>query len=256
MVGLHDHSLVGREYNAATGALSVLSIAEGLDIRCLKVRFIQIGRLVFVGNDYWIKLRGSHVQYSVLSLMMEVKDFKQRITSYTTGETVRDVLWRTLTLNQYSEVLDEPSGFDTGLPNIAVMNSVSVVRRLFDLAFLKPENLIQEFGKPEIYKTAVTGFLALSKTLRGWKLAILSRDLVSMVTVNAEVGDTVAIISGTRVPYVLRQVPSNDGTKLYRLVGECYVHGVMNGEFLKGATEPEYQEIGIVYCPNCEVEPS
>ena len=43
------------------------------------------------------------------------------------------------------------------------------------------------------------------------------------------VGDAVAVFPGIRVPYVLRA--TGQGNR-YKLVGACYVHGVVRGEVL------------------------
>ncbi len=46
-------------------------------------------------------------------------------------------------------------------------------------------------------------------------------------------GDLVCVFLGGNVPWVIRQ----DGLE-YSLVGECYVHGIMNGEFMKTENLP------------------
>jgi hypothetical protein len=43
-------------------------------------------------------------------------------------------------------------------------------------------------------------------------------------------GDSIWILENATVPFVLR---STDRRDEYRLVGECYVHGVMNGELFE-----------------------
>jgi hypothetical protein len=48
----------------------------------------------------------------------------------------------------------------------------------------------------------------------------------SRCTGDAEVGDKLVVAKGGRVPLVLR----GDGGTQYRLVGEAYAHGIMNGE--------------------------
>jgi hypothetical protein len=45
-----------------------------------------------------------------------------------------------------------------------------------------------------------------------------------------QVGDVVAVLFGARVPFVLRQ--QQDGR--YRLIGDCYVHRMMDGEAIRG----------------------
>jgi hypothetical protein len=42
-------------------------------------------------------------------------------------------------------------------------------------------------------------------------------------------GDCVWVLSGGRLPFILRQIDANDESR-YELVGEAYVHGVMYGE--------------------------
>ncbi|GJN74097.1 HET domain-containingprotein [Purpureocillium lilacinum] len=48
-------------------------------------------------------------------------------------------------------------------------------------------------------------------------------------------GDVVAVLYGGRTPFVLRKMEGGDGEGGWSLVGECYVHGIMNGEALRDA---------------------
>lgn len=41
-------------------------------------------------------------------------------------------------------------------------------------------------------------------------------------------GDVVCVLAGGEVPFILR--PDHG---YYRLVGECYLHGIMNGEAIR-----------------------
>ncbi|UPX11197.1 uncharacterized protein EKO05_0001817 [Ascochyta rabiei] len=74
----------------------------------------------------------------------------------------------------------------------------------------------------------------LRGTLSGWKFVITKRGFAGVVPPLSQVGDNVAIMKGGCVPFVLRE----SGEK-WRLVGECYVHGIMKGEglWLPGVTE-------------------
>ncbi|KAE9376548.1 hypothetical protein N431DRAFT_529685 [Stipitochalara longipes BDJ] len=44
-------------------------------------------------------------------------------------------------------------------------------------------------------------------------------------------GDLICILFGCSVPVILRKIPNN-GKGLYNFIGECYVHGIMDGEAL------------------------
>ena len=59
------------------------------------------------------------------------------------------------------------------------------------------------------------------------KLDITTAGRLALIPDAARSGDIVAIMFGCDVPLVLR--PNADGT-MHRIVGECYVDGVMDGE--------------------------
>jgi hypothetical protein len=60
------------------------------------------------------------------------------------------------------------------------------------------------------------------------RLCFLEDGYVGWAPAEAEVGDVVCVLNGSVAPFALRAI--QDGTFLF--VGECYVHGLMNGEIL------------------------
>ena len=57
----------------------------------------------------------------------------------------------------------------------------------------------------------------------------------------AGAGDIICILFGCSVPVLLKKAKSKD-KECYTLVGECYVHGMMDGEAL--TLKPEYPYSG------------
>jgi len=61
----------------------------------------------------------------------------------------------------------------------------------------------------------------------------------------ARYGDEIWVILGSETPHCLRRLPhlenvdSMDDSKIFQLVGECYVHGIMNGEMMELGLEVE-----------------
>ena len=51
-----------------------------------------------------------------------------------------------------------------------------------------------------------------------------------LAPIDVEVGDHIAVLHGSRVPIVLRPVPSAEQKADYEMVGQCYVEGAMCGE--------------------------
>ncbi|MCJ1388748.1 hypothetical protein MMC18_001597 [Xylographa bjoerkii] len=59
-----------------------------------------------------------------------------------------------------------------------------------------------------------------------------------------DVSDIIVVALGGKVPYVLRCLDNSGKEKQYRLIGECYVEGIMNGEALE--LDPDFQDLVLV----------
>ncbi len=63
------------------------------------------------------------------------------------------------------------------------------------------------------------------------------RGYVGMVIETVEVGDAIAVLLGCSMLIVLRKAESNGGQTKWRVVGECYIHGIMDGEAMEWGLE-------------------
>ncbi|GFF66883.1 hypothetical protein IFM62136_06771 [Aspergillus lentulus] len=97
-------------------------------------------------------------------------------------------------------------------------------------AILKPQRLTNAAGEPIIEER--------------FHLISLDSGHVGFGGYAVQEGDLVCILKGGSYPYVLRQ--RRDG--LYHLVSDSYVHGVMNGEFVRSNADvgAKWQDFGIV----------
>ena len=59
-----------------------------------------------------------------------------------------------------------------------------------------------------------------------------------------EIDHSVWMLSGGRVPFVLRKVVVNNDSR-YDLVGEAYVHGMMYGEAVKDLRPEDWKDVVI-----------
>jgi hypothetical protein len=80
-------------------------------------------------------------------------------------------------------------------------------------------------------------FQARACILYGRVLAMISRKFIGILPNDAVMGDVIAVFKGGRTPFVLRRVAD---TEEYELVGECYVHGIMDGQFSAAAVLREF----------------
>jgi hypothetical protein len=77
----------------------------------------------------------------------------------------------------------------------------------------------------------------LQPTLVGWKFVVTKRGFTGVVPALSRVGDEIVIMKGGCVPFVLRE-----SGETWKLVGECYIHGMMKGEglWLPGVKEKTF----------------
>lgn len=77
-------------------------------------------------------------------------------------------------------------------------------------------------------------------------LAITTNSL-GLVPVTSQPGDRVAILAGCSVPVILRSTGEIHGREYWNLIGECYIDGIMDGEFMESLPEDwKWLTIGIV----------
>ena len=96
---------------------------------------------------------------------------------------------------------------------------------------------LKGWGPDEVWKEAVN---SVRQITTGRRMFITDKGYLGLGV--AEVGDTVSILSGGSVPFVLRL----NSVGHYQLVSECYVHGVMDGEAVGGAREEDFEDFVIV----------
>jgi hypothetical protein len=78
-----------------------------------------------------------------------------------------------------------------------------------------------------------SSYIGLSNTIGvhtiGRNLCVTAGRYLGHVPSGSQIGDKVCILFGSAVPFLLRE--DKDG--FFELVGECYVHGIMDGEAMK-----------------------
>jgi hypothetical protein len=68
----------------------------------------------------------------------------------------------------------------------------------------------------------------------GRSLCVTKKGSLAIVPPGTEAGDGICVIWGTQMPFVIRgqsaDATSDTPNLLWKLVGNCYVHGAMKGE--------------------------
>ena len=143
--------------------------------------------------------------------------------------TVFEAFWQTLVAgrdhtnfakapNEYSPIFallfDTATGSSPSFPD---QPAFSTKRRL------TLENL-QVRSPARIYRHMQVAMKAAIKLRR---LGVTAKRYFGLFPRGAQIGDQVCVFTGACVPFVIRRHETEDK---YQLVGECYVHGIMDGE--------------------------
>lgn len=100
----------------------------------------------------------------------------------------------------------------------------------------------QENGAKQWTEGDVTA--AISFIPGNQRFFITEKGLIGLGSVETNIGDTVSVLCGGRVPFILR--PTQQGTRQgrYIFIGHAYVHGIMDGEAVHD--KPEWDWIILV----------
>jgi hypothetical protein len=77
--------------------------------------------------------------------------------------------------------------------------------------------------------------MCMNTTRKALTPFMTKRGYIGIGQASMKTTDTLCILFGARVPHVLQK--RGEGKQGYILIGEAYVHGIMDGEFMSGNNE-------------------
>ncbi|EPE31525.1 hypothetical protein GLAREA_12281 [Glarea lozoyensis ATCC 20868] len=233
-------------YHAATHLRP--SIICGSTPKSIKVSAKVIGTVVILGSDIQVPnddpLVGGMRAFrswvlEASSLAMSHLPDVYRLTRQPTDEA----FWRTLVGDKTETSRPAPASFkdtfDSFMEYGKAMTDLNVDlddREALSEALRKSEFFGSFDGWREVMRGVMNaGWICWDKGFER-RFAVLAGAMMGLVPWGSELGDVVIVPWGSQVPFVVREVPGDwvdaDGKviKRWRLVGECYVHGIMDGE--------------------------
>jgi Heterokaryon incompatibility protein (HET) len=104
--------------------------------------------------------------------------------------------------------------------------------------------LTGELNMPTVDPNIDIAFPSLLVPLHLRRFMTTTKGYVGFVPKRSQANDVIFILMGCNLPVVLRPYENS----LYKLVGECYVHGIMKGEAMEGLDNSEYKLETVVIC--------
>jgi hypothetical protein len=168
--------------------------------------------------------------YGFQRLLRELRSWRKSLPQ----AMVNEVFWRTLIANVVYE--QREAGSEVGEWFSAYMDLIKYNAALRNGEWIRP------MSQP-LMNLAHKFFINMFARGERRSLCTTERGYLCLAPPDTQVGDSLCILLGGRVPYILR--PKDGG--VYELVGESYVHGFMKGEAFKNeAAKDSIKEIKLV----------
>jgi Heterokaryon incompatibility protein (HET) len=176
--------------------------------------------------------------YTLATESQRTRDPYVHIKSF---QPLREAYWRTLIGDRTLTARPAPAafaeGFDGWQENLRLMSSIRETNRI------APPDCMQNVQVVSAFRDAA------ARCLFGRRFCITNNGYIGLVPPYACERDIVCAVLGAKTPLVLRPTDDVAGTgqdrrnSKYRLVGECYIHGIMMGEAIAPQVEMEVLEI-------------
>lgn len=156
------------------------------------------------------------------------------------GNDIPEELWRTLVADRTPEGRDPPRTYLKAL-NWAILrrNSNDDINTADLIRQGRPEEMVEFLRRVQEVIWNRRFFVLSDRTDGiGYRFGIAPTD--------AKVGDIVCVLLGCSVPVVLSPVDVSNPRSGYKLVGEAYLHGVMDGEVLSLNLSADYRPENII----------
>lgn len=239
-------------YFATKGLPNSFSFTE--DGRKLSLQGLQIGRIDGLGVGYYDGRMFTETSDALVQT-------EGSLNAYGSDESLRNAVWRTLVGNRTPSGAMAPGIYECLLElplphNVEDSGTVSGRgRRTFDHLLRQNKALVvcgKELGSffpledqtdQAHAKESLRALERMFRFHRSRRLIVTDNGYFGLAPLSARKHDYIFLLPGCDVPICARHVQSN----VYQVVGACYLHGVMEGEFIKGIWEGKQHLEGLYF---------
>ncbi|KAH6716433.1 heterokaryon incompatibility protein-domain-containing protein, partial [Leptodontidium sp. MPI-SDFR-AT-0119] len=214
-----DFSSSSRPF-AASGDANARVGRVGSNERCITLQGILVDEVVEVGK-VWEETSGSNSHQSDLKLNLFFDEALRNGTALDPS-VIEEARWRT------------PIGDKEWEDEVASTRRSTTQSRDIYLEVCRRIEIQKSLPIPSKKRTQKAGlsYMKFMRQMYGRRPLRTRNGYAGLGPIYTTKEDIVCIIFGAQVPYVLRP----DGKGQYRLVGEAYIHGIMDGEFMEKKT--------------------
>lgn len=164
-----------------------------------------------------------------------------QLTSSTDHDDSSGIWWRTLCADRDAVGNAAPSSWHTALEDLLTLLGDDIISGI-DIEELHLTDIPSHIRE---YLVVVQNVVWNRRTFRS-PASATGQQFVGLIPPTARNGDQICILYGCSVPVVLRKVELTDQSMYWQLIGEAYVHGIMNGEYVSEIAGQEYERTFII----------
>jgi len=227
----------GAKFNADGGSQPIISISK--ERKVLTVRgFLfdtvsELNRVYVTRDQIDMDPRSEDVQRKrTIEAKRSIEnciDLAKRAHQIPEGQTSEEVLWRTLCCDLTPDIPPNraPKSYGGGYKLLRKFHESTREDGSHDFTHEVYKNL--EFLRNNYIPNSV--FInSVQKFTTARNMCVTTGGYLGRVPRGSEVGDKICILFGGSIPFVLQDA----GDGYFTFIGECYIHGIMDGEALKG----------------------
>jgi hypothetical protein len=250
---LHGNPLVGssqkRTYNAHNGSKPHASIGkskdEGSCTGSLYAKGIIIGEIDQVST----RMANAIVTKECLETLGTISR-----NPHSGLVNLPDAIWRTLCADRDDRMERAPSFYQLAMLHLLQISSQAPEAdesdNLFEHMYSIDIEELLDTEQPDYvkrYLQVVRDVIWNRRTFRSKANSPNKSTLVGLVPQSAKMGDNLCILYGCSVPVVLRKLSGPNTSICWRLVGDAYVHGIMDGEAFRYGLQATPQCVGTEF---------
>ena len=182
------------------------------------------------GKDFHAFQRLESIHAFALAGRVMIDNLK-KLLRYSPGEGEFNALWRTLV----ADVADDEDGDLKRPASPDLANSFAALTKLFEAIPDGTTKYIKQSYFERLFRESAPFGHACELQIRKRRLCITRRGFIGLVPGWASKGDNICVVLGAAVPFVTRRLQNGNDM----LIGECYVHGLMDGEALDMVLDEE-----------------
>ncbi|TVY33240.1 Heterokaryon incompatibility protein 6,OR allele [Lachnellula occidentalis] len=161
---------------------------------------------------------------------------KWALDPYITGEALQEAFWRTIIGNRCPNERPAPPIYQQHGNTLEAtqqilksrLNGQDLGEITERLATEFPAAMFEDVREQILDSFSMPYAVAMNQCSLHRRLCVTNNGLIALVPAGAQNGDVVCVIRGAQTPFILRPI---EGWTC-QLVGECYVHGIMDGEMM------------------------